>query len=225
LRRASNKLSPPGTGDGPERLVGIVRARGIRDRRLLDAIAAVPRAGFVPPDQSHRAYSDEPIPIGRGQVTTQPSLVASMLDALGLEGRERSLEVGTGLGWQTALLARVTQRVFSIERFADLAEEARGNLERHDIGNAEVVVGDGTSGLREQAPFDAIVVSAAFTQVPEPLVAQLRDGGRLVQPIGPGGHDQVTLFERRGDALERRASVIPAHFVKLYGEHGFELDR
>jgi protein-L-isoaspartate(D-aspartate) O-methyltransferase len=225
LRRASNKLSPPGTGDGPERLVGIVRARGIRDRRLLDAIAAVPRAGFVPPDQSHRAYSDEPIPIGRGQVTTQPSLVASMLDALGLEGHERSLEVGTGLGWQTALLARVTQRVFSIERFADLAEEARGNLERHDIGNAEVVVGDGTSGLREQAPFDAIVVSAAFTQVPEPLVAQLRDGGRLVQPIGPGGHDQVTLFERRGDALERRASVIPAHFVKLYGEHGFELDR
>jgi protein-L-isoaspartate(D-aspartate) O-methyltransferase len=225
LRRASNKLSPPGTADGPERLAGIVRARGIRDRRLLDAIAAVPRAGFVPPDQSHRAYSDEPIPIGRGQVTTQPSLVASMLEALGLEGRERLLEVGTGLGWQTALLAQLTRRVFSIERFADLAEEARRNLERHDIRNAEVVVGDGTSGLREQAPFDAIVVSAAFTQVPEPLVAQLRDGGRLVQPIGPGGHDQVTLFERRGDALERRASVIPAHFVKLYGEHGFELDR
>jgi protein-L-isoaspartate(D-aspartate) O-methyltransferase len=225
LRRGSNKLSPPGTADGPERLAGIVRARGIRDRRLLEAIAAVPRGGFVPPDQSQRAYSDEPIPIGRGQVTTQPSLVAAMIDALGLERRERVLEVGTGFGWQTALLARLARRVFSIERFGDLAEEARRNLQRHGIRNAEVVIGDGTAGLPEQAPFDAILVSAAFTSVPDPLAAQLRDRGRLVQPIGPGGHDQVTLFERRAEALERRASVIPAHFVKLYGEHGFELDR
>jgi protein-L-isoaspartate(D-aspartate) O-methyltransferase len=210
--------------EGPERLADLVRSRGIGDRRLLQAIAEVPRAGFVPPEQSNRAYSDEPIPIGCGQVTTQPSLVASMLEALSLEGEERVLEVGTGYGFQTALLARLARRVFSVERFADLAKEARRNLERQGIGNVEVVVGDGTAGLPDHAPFDAIVVSAAFTDVPEPLVAQLRDGGRLVQPIGRGGHDQVTLFERRGYVLERRASVIPAHFVRLYGEHGFAPD-
>jgi protein-L-isoaspartate(D-aspartate) O-methyltransferase len=207
--------------DGPERLAEVARAKGIRDQRVLQALASVPRAEFVPPEQSHRACCDEPIPIGNGQVTTQPSLVASMLEALGLEGEERVLEVGTGHGFQTALLARLTSRVFSIERFPDLAEEARRNLDRHGIRNVVVVVGDGTGGLPEHAPFDAILVSAAFTDVPEPLVAQLRESGRLVQPIGPGGHDQVTLFERRGGALERRASVIPAHFVKLYGEHGF----
>jgi protein-L-isoaspartate(D-aspartate) O-methyltransferase len=207
--------------NGPERLAAVARRRGIRDRRLLEAIASVPRAGFVPPAQSDRAYSDQPIPIGHDQVTTQPSLVASMVEALRLEREDRVLEVGTGLGWQTALLARLARRVFSIERFADLAEEARRNLERHGIRNAEVVVGDGTAGLPEEARFDAILVSAAFTDVPEPLAAQLRNGGRLVQPIGLGGNDQVTLFERRGEVLERRASVIPAHFVRLYGEHGF----
>jgi protein-L-isoaspartate(D-aspartate) O-methyltransferase len=221
LRRAAE--APVGA-EGPERLADLVRTRGIRGRRLLQAIAEVPRAGFVPREQSNRAYSDEPIPIGRGQVTTQPSLVASMLEALSLEGEERVLEVGTGYGFQTALLARLARRVFSVERFADLAEEARRNLERQGIGNVEVVVGDGTAGLPDHAPFDAIVVSAAFTDVPKPLVTQLRDGGRLIQPIGRGGHDQVTLFERRGDVLERRARVIPAHFVRLYGEHGFAPD-
>jgi protein-L-isoaspartate(D-aspartate) O-methyltransferase len=207
--------------DGPDRLAEVVRAKGIRDHRLLRAIASVPRADFVPRDQVHRAYSDEPIPIGGDQVTTQPSLVASMLEALGLEGDERVLEIGTGYGFQTALLAKLAEQVFSVERLPDLAAAARRNLTRHGIGNVEVVVGDGTKGLPERAPYDAIVVSAAAFEVPEPLVTQLRDRGRLVQPIGPGGHDQVTLFERRGEALERRASVIPAHFVKLYGEHGF----
>jgi protein-L-isoaspartate(D-aspartate) O-methyltransferase len=212
---------PPVSGDGPRRLAEVARAKGIRDQRLLEAIASVPRAAFVPTVSRKRAYGDEPIPIGHDQVTTQPSLVASMLEALRLEGSERVLEVGTGHGYQTALLAQLAHRVFSIERLADLAETARRNLERHRIRNVEVVVGDGTAGLPEQAPYDAIVVSAAFTSVPEPLVAQLRDGGRLVQPIGRGGRDEVTLFERRGGALERRASVVPAHFVKLYGEHGF----
>ena len=207
--------------DGPERLAELVRAHGVRDPRLLEAIAAVPRAEFVPPAHEAHAYRDQPIPIPHDQVTTQPSLSAAMIEALALEGEERVLEVGTGYGFQTALLARLAAEVFSIERFADLAETARRSLARHGIRNAEVVVGDGTAGLPERAPFDAIVVSAAFTSVPEPLAAQLRDGGRLVQPMGPGGRDQVTLFERRGDSLEPRAKVIPAHFVKLYGEHGF----
>ncbi len=207
--------------NGPERLAQLVRARGVRDRRLLEAIASVPRAEFVPPAQAEHAYSDQPIPIPHDQVTTQPSLVAAMLEALALEGEERVLEVGTGYGFQTALLARLAGEVFSIERFADLAETAQRNLAGQRIRNVEVAVGDGTAGLPERAPFDAIVVSAAFTSVPEPLAAQLRDGGRLVQPMGPGGRDQVTLFERRGDSLEPRAKVIPAHFVKLYGDHGF----
>jgi protein-L-isoaspartate(D-aspartate) O-methyltransferase len=210
--------------DGPEGLAELVRAKGVRDRRLLEAINSVPRTEFVPPTQRERAYRDEPIPIPRNQVTTQPSLSAAMLEALALEGYERVLEVGTGYGFQTALLARLAGEVFSVERFADLAETARRSLARQRIRNAEVMVGDGTAGLPERAPFDAIVVSAAFTSVPEPLAAQLRDGGRLVQPMGPGGRDQVTLFERRGDSLERRAKVIPAHFVKLYGDHGFPVE-
>ncbi len=175
----------------------------------------------MPDEYAGRAYSDEPIPIPHQQVTTQPSLVAAMLEALALQGGERVLEVGTGHGYQTALLARLAGHVFSVERFADLAETARGNLARHAAQNVEVVVGDGTAGLPEKAPFDAIVVSAAFPTVPEPFAAQLAEGGRLVQPIGPGGRDEVTLFVRRGGALERKASVIPAHFVKLYGAHGF----
>jgi protein-L-isoaspartate(D-aspartate) O-methyltransferase len=207
--------------DGPERLAEVARAKGIRDQRLLQAIATVPRAGFVPRRYSGLAYNDEPIPIGHEQVTTQPSLVAAMLEALALEGDERVLEVGTGHGFQTALLARLTRRVFSIERFADLATAARRSLESHRIRNVVVVVGDGTVGFPEEAPFDAIVVSAAFPSVPEPLVMQLREGGRLVQPIGRGGAEDVTLFERHGGELERLASVISAHFVKLYGDHGF----
>ena len=208
-------------GNGPQRLADLVRAKGIHDQRLLRAIATVPRAGFVPQRYSGLAYDDEPIPIGHEQVTTQPSLVAAMLEALALDGDERALEVGTGHGFQTALLARLTRRVLSIERLADLATAARRSLESHRIRNAVVVVGDGTLGFPEEAPFDAIVVSAAFTSVPEPLVMQLRDGGRLVQPIGRGGAEEVTLFELHGGELERRTSVISAHFVKLYGDYGF----
>jgi protein-L-isoaspartate(D-aspartate) O-methyltransferase len=211
-------------GSGPERLAELVRARGVHDQRLLEAIASVPRAGFVPPGQEERAYRDEPIPIPADQVTTQPSLTAAMIEALVLQGDERVLEVGTGYGFQTALLARLARHVLSIERFADLADTARRNLAQHGIRNVEVVVGDGTAGLPEHAPYDAILVSAAFTSVPEPLAAQLMDGGRLVQPMGPGGRDQVTVFERREGKLERRAKVIPAHFVKLYGDHGFPVE-
>ena len=161
-----------------------------------------------------------PIPIGFGQVTTQPSLVARMVAALGLAGSERVLEVGGGLGWQTALLARLAGDVWSVERLAELAAAGRSNLAQVGVENTTVVVGDGTLGLAAHAPYDAIVVSAAFPRVPPPLVAQLAVGGRLVQPIGPGGTDDVTLFSRAPGRLERVRSVSGAHFVKLYGAHG-----
>src|SRR5206468_2285096 len=154
----------------------------------------VPRAGFVPVESVAEAYRDAPVPIAHDQVTTQPSLVARMVEALELTGRERVLEVGAGLGWQTALLAWLAAEVFAVERFADLAREARANLERQAGTAARVVVGDGSEGLAEHAPYDAIIVAAAFPTVPPPLVAQLAEDGRLVQPIGPGGAEDVMLF-------------------------------
>jgi protein-L-isoaspartate(D-aspartate) O-methyltransferase len=206
---------------GPEELTRLVQATGVRDARVLEAIESVPRAAFVPAEEVDRAYRDEPVSIPHGQVTTQPSLVARMLEALGLEGNERVLEVGTGYGFQTALLARLAAEVFSLERVPDLAEAARRNLERQGVVGVEVLVGDGSAGLPERAPFDAIVVSAAFPSVPQPLADQLAPGGRLVQPVGSGGYDEVMVFERGSEGLERRESVTPAHFVRLYGAHGF----
>jgi protein-L-isoaspartate(D-aspartate) O-methyltransferase len=205
----------------PVDLVTASRAAGVQDTRLLKAVETVPRADFVLPDLAALAYRDTPLPIPHDQVTTQPSLVARMVEALGLSRSDRVLEIGTGFGWQTALLARLAGEVWSIERWDDLARTARANLERQGIENAYVVVGDGTRGLAERAPYDAILVAAAFPTVPPPLVEQLAEGGRLVQPIGSGGGDEVILFGKRRGTLERKRLVSGAHFVRLYGEHGF----
>lgn len=196
------------------------RGAGVRDRRVLDAIAAVPREQYVPAEHAHEAVRDRPIPIASGQVTTQPSLVAQMVEALHLEGDEQVLEVGTGLGYQAAVLAQLCRRVYTIERHAPLAEWARANLAADGVDRVEVHIGDGTVGLPELAPFDAVVVAAAFPRVPAPLVHQLVVGGRLVQPIGPGGNEQVTCFERTADGMEERGFVTGARFVRLIGEHG-----
>lgn len=196
-------------------LVSTVRAAGIRDERALEAIARVPRAEFVPAEAVGSAYYDEPILIGHGQVTTQPSLVARMVEALSLSGGERVLEIGTGLGWQTALLGALADRVWSVERFPDLAEAARRNLEMQGVLNAEVVVADGWRGLPEHAPYDAIVVSAAAPAVPGSLAQQLRDGGRLVHPLGAGGDEHVILFEKQSGELRARRTLTRARFVKL----------
>ena len=204
-----------------EDLAAVIRAQGIRDPRLLEAIRAVPRDQFVPPELSARAFVDEPLPIGRDQVTTQPSLVARMVEALELRGSESVLEVGTGFGWQTALLARLAARVWSVERWPDLAEAARERLERSGETNVSVVVGDGSEGLPEHAPYDAILVSAAFPSVPSTLAAPLAGGGRLVHPLGEGGDEEVVLFEKRGGELARRRMLTRARFVRLYGRHGF----
>jgi protein-L-isoaspartate(D-aspartate) O-methyltransferase len=214
-------VPPPPSGTGsPEDLIRVLQAEGIRDRRVLAAFRAVPRALFVPAEALGQAYLDEPIRIPRGQVTTQPSLIAAMVAALGLTGSERVLEVGTGLGFQTAILARLARQVVSIERFPALAAQARANLAAAGVGRVTVVVGDGTLGVPEHAPYQAIVVSAASPWVPGPLVEQLTDGGRLVHPVGPGGHEQVTAFSRQADRLVVEARLVPARFVPLVGAYG-----
>jgi len=180
----------------------------------------VPRRAYVPRGSEPQADEDAPIAIGHGQVTTQPSLVACMVEALALGGEEKVLEVGSGLGYQTAILARLARSVWSIERLPELAAAARANLAAQGVANAHVVEGDGTRGLPEQAPFDAVVVAAAFPDVPPPLAEQLAEGGRLVQPIGPGGREEVVLFVRQPEGLERVRRLIGARFVPLVGRHG-----
>ena len=194
---------------------------GVRDTRVLEALAAVPRARYMPLGYASVANRDGPVPIGGGQVTTQPSLVAAMLEALALRGDERVLEVGTGLGYQAAVLSRLAREVWSVERRPELAAAAAANLAAERVENVHVIVGDGSEGEDAGAPYDAIVVAAAHPLVSPALTAQLTEGGRLVQPIGPGGAEDVTLFRRRGGVLARERVVIGARFVPLYGRHGF----
>jgi protein-L-isoaspartate(D-aspartate) O-methyltransferase len=208
----------------PASLATAARASGVRDERLLAVMAELPRAAFVPPGMAAEAYVDEPVRIPHRQVTTQPSLVARMIEALELQGGERVLEVGTGYGYQTALLARLAREVWSIELWADLSAAARRSLAKQGITNVQLIVGDGTRGLPERAPFDAIVVSAAFPSVPAPLAEQLTAGGRIVQPIGRGGSEDVVLFRSGAHGLTRERSLTAARFVRLYGEHGYALE-
>jgi protein-L-isoaspartate(D-aspartate) O-methyltransferase len=215
--RALTQTAPPTQED----LAGVIAASGVTDQGLLQAFRDVPRAGFVPPADRRYAYLDSPLPIPHGQVTTQPSLIAKMIEPLRLDSQERVLEIGTGHGFQTALLARLAGFVSSVERWPDLARTARENLARQGSGNVEVVVGDGSLGLPERAPFDAIVVSAAFPSVPQPLAEQLAEGGRLVHPVGRGGEEDVMLFSRQGGELTSRRRLTGAHFVRLYGRHAF----
>lgn len=207
---------------GLEKLVTAARRAGVDDSRVLDAMRRVPRAAFLPIDEVGRAYRDEPVRIPHDQVTTQPSLSARMLQGLRLTGTEQVLEIGTGYGYQTALLAQLASFMTSIERWPDLAKTARRHLAAQKITNVRVLEGDGTEGVPQTAPYDAVLVSAAFPEVPEPLVSQLRIGGRLVQPIGPGGTERVTVFERSPDGLRSLEVVSHARFVRLYGRHGFE---
>jgi protein-L-isoaspartate(D-aspartate) O-methyltransferase len=202
-------------------LVAAARAAGVRDTRVLAALGEVPRAAYVPETSIRELEADRPIPIGGGQVTTQPSLVAAMVQALALEGSERVLEVGTGLGYQAAILARLAREVWTLERRPELAEAAERNLAAQGVENVHVELADGSAGRAAHAPYDAIVVAAAHPQVPAPLVAQLAAGGRLVQPIGPGGAEAVTVFRREPGGLVQLGLVTHARFVPLVGRYGF----
>jgi protein-L-isoaspartate(D-aspartate) O-methyltransferase len=198
-----------------------LRGRDIADTRVLSAMERVPREAFVPPDLRRRAYDDAALPIGSGQTISQPYMVARILQELGLDGDERALDVGTGSGYQAAVLAKLAQEVHSIERIPELAEQARRNLEEADIANVEVHVGDGSRGLPDHAPFDAIAVAAAAPDVPKALYDQLKVGGRLVVPVGKrhGQRLEVIVRSPEGPAVIRS---VPCRFVPLLGEGGFE---
>jgi protein-L-isoaspartate(D-aspartate) O-methyltransferase len=202
------------------RLVDELQAKGIRDLAVLRAVSQVPRHLFVPDSVRHRAYEDSALPIGGGQTISQPWVQARYLEALQLTGRERVLEVGTGSGYQTALLAMVADTVFSVERLQPLAASARTALEAAGLRNVTVLVGDGTLGWRPFGPYDAILVSAASPQVPEPLLEQLAPGGRLVIPIGARETQVLHLLRREGDQIIT-TTLGDARFVPLIGEFGF----
>ncbi len=213
-----------GEGDGyggyRSKLVDLLQQKGIRDLAVLRAVRMVPRHLFVPESVRHRAYDDVALPIGSGQTISQPWVQARYLELIGLTGRERVLEVGTGSGYQTALLAILCDSVFSVERIASLAQTARHALEASGIRNVTVLVGDGTLGWRPFAPYDAILVAAASPEIPTPLVEQLAPDGRMVIPLGDRSTQTLTLVQRQGDGI-RTSTIADVRFVPLLGEFGF----
>jgi protein-L-isoaspartate(D-aspartate) O-methyltransferase len=199
-------------------------ARGITDARVLEAMRRVPRDAFVPPESSPAAYADRALPIGGGQTISQPYMVAVMTEALRLTGSEHVLDVGTGSGYQAAVLSVLARDVITIERRPELAESARATLAALCYGNVTVVAGDGTLGDREHAAFDAIVVGAGAPRVPEALKAQLSaSGGRLVIPVGPPDHQILHVITRDGNAFTDTLG-LGCVFVPLIGEEGWTND-
>lgn len=195
--------------------------RGIHETRVLGAMGTVPRHEFVPPHFRNRAYEDAPLPIGEGQTISQPYIVAAMTVALHLRGSERVLEIGTGCGYQAAVLASLANEVFTIEYRSELATSAADRLARLGYSNVHVHCGDGTLGLPEFAPFDAILVAAAAPAAPAPLLAQLAEGGRMVVPVGSIENQELQLAERVKDKF-RTTTLEGCRFVPLVGAHGWK---
>ena len=199
-----------------------LKAYGVTDAAVLRAMAKVPREEFVPETVRELAYEDTPLPIGEGQTISQPYMVAAMTEALELEGAERVLEIGTGSGYSAAVLAEIADQVYTVERWPSLADEARRTLCRLGYTNVVVVTGDGTKGLAEHAPFDAIVVTAGGPGVPAALSDQLTMGGRLVIPVGKDNTSQVLLRVRRtAEHYFEEEGLLPVRFVPLIGEEGW----
>jgi len=210
----------PDYGPARRRLVEALRVGGITDPAVLAAIEDAPRHLFVPTGVRHRAYEDSPQLIANKQTISQPSVHARYLQLLQLRGTERVLEIGTGSGYQTLLLSKLTEQVFSIERHRELLEGARDLLRTIGVRNASFLHGDGTIGWREFSPYDAILVSAASPGIPQPLVEQLAEGGRLLVPIGERDEQMLTMVTRVAGRLERR-DITPVRFVPLVGTHGW----
>jgi protein-L-isoaspartate(D-aspartate) O-methyltransferase len=213
--------SRDGFGGYRARLVETLRAKGIRDLAVLRAFAETPRHLFVPQALRHRAYEDAALPIGNGQTISQPFTQARYLETLALTGKERVLEIGTGSGYQTALLAVLADQVFTIERVRGLAETAQIALKAAAAGNVSLLVGDGTLGWSAYAPYHAILVAAGGPEVPQPLVDQLTPRGRMIIPLGAKGAQTLTLVRRTAGGTEVTA-LGDARFVPLVGEHGFD---
>ena len=203
------------------RLVEALREKGIADLAVLRAFEQTPRHLFVPTGVRHRAYEDSALPIGNGQTISQPSIHARYLEILRLTGREKVLEVGTGSGYQTVLLAHLAAQVFSIERIAPLMQSARENIARAGVRNVSLLTGDGTLGWREYAPYDAILVSAGSPSVPQPLVDQLGEGGRMLIPLGSQDVQTLAVLTRKQREIVRE-DVLPVRFVPLLGQHGWQ---
>lgn len=195
-------------------------ARGITNHRLLDVMGELPRELFVPPEFRKQAYEDGPLPIDSEQTISQPYIVALMTQCLELKGDETVLEVGAGSGYQTTILAKLARRVYSVEKYSGLAGSAREVLGSLEIENAEIMVGDGSMGWVEHAPYDGILVTAAAPAMPAPLLSQLRARGRIVIPIGSRYDQYLEVWQRRGDAWHIEKS-LPVRFVPLVGEWGW----
>ena len=204
-----------------------IRSRGIRDERVLRAMEKIPRHLFIDEGLIDQAYNDNPLPIGEKQTISQPYIVALMTEALELKGREKVLELGTGSGYEAAILAELADRVFTIERIASLAQKARKLLESLNYYNVVIRVGDGTYGWREESPFDAIAVSAGSPSIPRMLVEQLAIGGRLVIPVGSRYSQSLIKLTRLSENPEdvKREDLGECRFVNLIGEHGWKVEQ
>ncbi len=207
-------------GGARTRLLDELRLKGVRDLAVLRAFDLTPRHLFVPTAVQHRAYEDTPLPIGKSQTISQPSVHARYLELLAFRGSEKVLEVGTGSGYQTILLAHLAERVFSVERIAPLLDRAREVIRECGVSNVSLMLGDGTYGWKAFAPYDAILVSAASPDVPQPLVDQLADGGRMLVPVGGRDEQRLVLITRNGASLTRK-ELDPVRFVPLLGDHGW----
>lgn len=198
-----------------------IAARGIKDERVLSAMRSIPRHIFVPEEARAAAYGDYPLPIGHGQTISQPYIVAMMTSLLEIRPQDRVLEIGAGSGYQAAILGRLAQEVISIERIPEVAHLAEKNLATAGITGVRVIVGDGTLGYPDLAPYDAVLITAATPSVPSPLIDQLAEGGRLVAPVGSRDLQELVRLTRKGSELSREffGGVV---FVPLLGEHGWE---
>lgn len=203
------------------RLVEVLQDQGIRDLAVLHAINEIPRHLFVPTGVRHRAYEDAALPIGNGQTISQPSIHARYLELLQLKGGEKVLEIGTGSGYQTALLSRLAAQVFSVERVAQLLDKAKETIQQLELRNISFLLGDGTLGWRQYAPYDAILVSAAAPTIPPAYIDQLGEGGKLLIPLGVKEEQTLYVMTRRGETLERR-EIAPVRFVPLLGKDSWE---